>query len=89
MAATQGLSHMISDCKKLFQVSNPRPRSGEPPEQSFTPPVRGRAQLDTYPLNFPLLSYQVFYLPHPYSQTSLVALNVDLRDPMGSGMDGP
>lgn len=25
MAATQGLSHMISDCKKLFQVSNSRP----------------------------------------------------------------
>ena len=25
MAATQGLSHMISDCKKLFQVSHSRP----------------------------------------------------------------
>lgn len=25
MAATQGLSHMISDCKKLFQVSLARP----------------------------------------------------------------
>lgn len=53
MAATQGLSHMISDCKKLFQVSHSRPWCLLPrPSRTIRPdllhPKSGRGPILTH-----------------------------------------